>query len=160
MLDSQQGEHVHFTVTDIEKLIPHRAPFLLLDTISCIDFENAAIAGRRVIDSADPVFQGHFPGEPIYPGVLQVEMIGQLALCLVSLLEHHTRDPGQVPAPVKVRVSRVHQAVFYNAIAPGDNLTVIAALVNKDELATTVAGQIYHGDQLCVVALLEACFVD
>jgi len=160
LFDNQQGQQVNFTVSDIQNLIPHRPPFLLLDTISGVDLENAAIVGQRFIDPEDPVFQGHFPADPVYPGVLQIEMVGQLALCMASLLQHNTLDPNNVPAPAKIRASRVHQAVFYSGVMPTDNLTVTAALIDKDELAATAAGQIYCSDQLCVVTLLEVCFVD
>ena len=160
LLDDRQSQHVNFTVTDIQKLIPHRAPFLLLDAISGIDLKNTTIIGQRFIDPADPIFQGHFPGDPVYPGVLQIEMVGQLALCMASLLQHNTLDPDNVPAPAKIRASRVHQSVFYSGVIPGDNLTVTAALIDKDELAATAAGQIYCEDQLCAATLLEVCFLD
>lgn len=160
LFDSQKGEHVNFTVSHIQKLIPHRVPFLLLDSISGVDLNSAVIIGQRFIDPTDPVFQGHFPGEPVYPGALQIEMIGQLSLCLTSFLQYDTLDPDSVPTPAKIRLSRVHQSVFYSGVIPGNNLTVIAALIDQNELTATTAGQVYCSGQLCTITLLEVCFVD
>ena len=67
---------------DIERLVPHRDPFLLVDEITALDLDEKAALGKRVIDPADPILKGHFPGEPIYPGFLMLEMMGQCGLCL------------------------------------------------------------------------------
>ena len=75
-------------IVDIDRdavltMIPHRDPFLFVDKITALDVHGNRIRGRRFISPDDPLFRGHFPGNPIYPGVLQLEMIGQLALCLL-----------------------------------------------------------------------------
>jgi hypothetical protein len=61
---------VNMNRLEIKRLIPHRDPFLLVDTISAIDFDQRALEGKRRISPEDPVFAGHFPGWPIYPGML------------------------------------------------------------------------------------------
>lgn len=159
LLAGNQGTPVCIQRDGIERLVPHRPPFLLIDAITRIDLEGARICGTRRIDPADPVFAGHFPGDPVFPGVLQLEMMGQLGLCLASLVSASTANPVQVAAPVPIRASRVHQAVFYAGVGPGDALTVYAGLVDNDDLAATAAGQIYKGDTLCSVSLLEVCYV-
>src|SRR5271165_658159 len=72
---------VNYDREAIGRLIEHRDPFLLLDTIRAVDPALGCLEGTRWLDPADPVFRGHFPGHPIYPGCLQIEMIGQLGLC-------------------------------------------------------------------------------
>ena len=65
---------------DIERILPHRDPFLLLDRLTGIDLAGELITGTRTVRRDDPVFEGHFPESPVYPGVLELEMIGQLGL--------------------------------------------------------------------------------
>ena len=72
----------------VEKLLPHRDPFLFVDRVTTADLAGGTISGERFIDVRDPVFDGHFPGRPIYPGMLQLETIGQLGLCLFGLIRN------------------------------------------------------------------------
>jgi 3-hydroxyacyl-[acyl-carrier-protein] dehydratase len=65
------------TTRQIEKLIPHRWPFLLVDRIVEYDPENKRIVGLKSVTATEWFFQGHFQGQPIMPGVLQVEALAQ-----------------------------------------------------------------------------------
>ena len=94
---------VHIGRDEIERLIPHRDPFLFVDTISEIDLDSSRIRGQRFIAPSDPVFAGHFPGHAVYPGVLLVETMAQFGLCLL----HFTGKRA-----FNVRFIRIHHAAF------------------------------------------------
>lgn len=137
------------------RLLPHREPFLFVERVTAVDLARRAIAGSRRIDPADPVFAGHFPGAPIYPGVLQLETIGQLAICLASLLEHRGELPPVGAAPPDVRALKIHTALFPEAVRPGDELSILATMIEHDEFGAICAGQLRRGDATTAFAVME-----
>jgi len=70
-------------VTDVQAVLPHRFPFLLVDRILAFEGENKII-GMKSVTINEPYFQGHFPGHPVMPGVLQLEAMAQVASILMS----------------------------------------------------------------------------
>jgi 3-hydroxyacyl-[acyl-carrier-protein] dehydratase len=144
---------------DIERLIPHRDPFLLIDTITDVDLQGQAIRGERWLDPTDAIFRGHFPGRPVYPGVLQIECIGQLGLCLLQLLSTGTVKILPMMQPRDARAVRVHGAEFFEPVSPGDRLTVIAQVLAQDEFLATCVGQIVRGGTPCSFGAMEVYFV-
>lgn len=144
---------------EIEGLIPHRDPFLLLDEITAVDHEQEALEGRRLISPDDPVFVGHFPDDPIYPGVLLLEMAGQLGLCLMALRDRRMRgvNSDAVNLP-KVRLMRIHASVFLAPVLPNDEVTLRAVLMEDTGLSFTFAGQVARGATICALGITEACY--
>lgn len=96
----------------ITDAIPHRPPFLLVDEI--IGIEGHTIRTRRRVDPADPVFIGHFPGNPILPGVLVCESIFQSAAILIARVLDGAME-NTVPV-----LTRITGAKFKHPIRPGD----------------------------------------
>ncbi len=96
----------------ITEAIPHRPPFLLVDEVIAI--EGNTIRTRRRADPADPVFKGHFPNNPILPGVLVCESLFQSAAILMAHLLEGAMDNA---VPVLTRVSN---AKFKHPVKPGD----------------------------------------
>jgi 3-hydroxymyristoyl/3-hydroxydecanoyl-(acyl carrier protein) dehydratase len=144
---------VRYAGTDLHAMLPHRAPFLLLDEVTSVDLEARTIAGGRTIRPDDPVLAGHFPGEPIYPGVLLVEAMSQLGGCLAHLVE------GPDAAPASIWMARILHALFLEAVRPWDRLTLYSTLID-DDLATWCANQVYRGETLCTLAVLEGYHVE
>lgn len=139
----------------IERLVPHRDPFLFVDRITQVDLEQRAARGHRRIDAADPVFEGHFPDYPVYPGALLVETMGQLAICLHHLIcwNRVTVQEDDVPPPV--RLLRVQHAIFLDEVRPGDELTMLDKQVDADTFTMTCAAQALKGDKIVAAALME-----
>jgi 3-hydroxyacyl-[acyl-carrier-protein] dehydratase len=77
-IPSQNKELTSFDIDRILQLLPHRYPFLMIDKIIEVDSDNSAI-GIKNISVNEPVFQGHFPGKPVFPGVLIIEGMAQTA---------------------------------------------------------------------------------
>jgi 3-hydroxyacyl-[acyl-carrier-protein] dehydratase len=75
---SIRRELTSMDIADILKLLPHRYPFLLIDRIIEVDGDNSGI-GIKNVTFNEPIFQGHFPGEPVFPGVLIIEGMAQTA---------------------------------------------------------------------------------
>jgi 3-hydroxyacyl-[acyl-carrier-protein] dehydratase len=149
-----------FGRNEIERLLPHRAPFLLLDDVTEVDLAEQTIRGRRRIDPDDPVFRGHFPGHPVYPGVLQLEMIGQMALCLLHFLASGSTRITDATVPRNVRAVRVHFAEFLSPVGPGDQLSVICRAIRLDDFTGICAGQILRKETICSFGVSEVYFLD
>ncbi len=164
----QETRPVELGRADVERILPHRDPFLFVDAITAVDLDQAALRGRRTIRPDDPIFVGHFPGQPIYPGVLQIETMGQLGVCLAHFANGRTHEIAPGVKPTNVRAFKVHHALFQAEVLPGDELTVLARLLSADEYTAICAGQLLktrgNGEAMeptiCALAVMEVYFVD
>lgn len=143
----------------IERILPHREPFLLVDEITAVDLEQRGIWARRRVAPDDPVFAGHFPGHPVYPGVLQVELLGQAGLCGLYFCNNATLEVVPDLPMLDARALQVHDAVFIAEVGPGDELTVLAKILDQDAYTATLVGQVFRGQQVCSLATVEAYLV-
>lgn len=124
---------------EIMAIIPHRYPFLLVDTI--LELEPGARAvGEKLVTANEPQFQGHFPGNPIMPGVLIIEALAQTgAVAALSMPEHK----GKL-----VLFAGVDGARFKRPVRPGDVLRLEVSLekmrrsIGKGQGRATVGGQL------------------
>jgi 3-hydroxyacyl-[acyl-carrier-protein] dehydratase len=106
-------EPIH-TTREIEQLLPHRWPFLLVDRIDEYDPEAMRIVGRKAVTATEWFFQGHFPGMPVMPGVLQIEALAQTMGVYVARQEGFGDRIGLFAAIEDCRFKRV--------VKPGDVL--------------------------------------
>ena len=144
---------------DIKRVLPHREPFLLVDKLTGVSFDEEAIAGSRFISSDDPIFAGHFPDYPVYPGCLEVEMIGQLGLCLHYFLESRSTAVPTEDRPMNVRATRIVGAHYLAPVLPGTEVTLLAKKLEYDEYFATMIGQVITDGKVACVAIGEVCFL-
>ncbi len=107
---------------EIETLIPHRFPFLLVDR--CFDYvEGQSIRGIKCVSANEPFFQGHFPGRPLMPGVLQIEAMAQASAVLMS------KTLKVDPAVSGIMFMSVESAKFRRPVRPGDVLNMSVEVI-------------------------------
>ncbi|WP_213818635.1 3-hydroxyacyl-ACP dehydratase FabZ [Garciella nitratireducens] len=124
---------------EIQKMIPHRYPFLLVDRIIEIE-EGKKAVGIKNVTANEPFFQGHFPENPIMPGVLMVEALAQVgAVCVLSQQEYQ----GKLAV-----FAGVDKLRFKKQVIPGDQLRMEVELISikrgigKAKAVATVENQI------------------
>ena len=103
---------------EIEKYLPHRYPFLLLDRVLSMETDpEKKLVGVKSVAKNEPFFQGHFPGNPVMPGVLIIESMAQAAGMLANLDAELHGKTGELYYLVKVDKAR-----FSKTVIPGDQL--------------------------------------
>ncbi len=105
---------------DIQKIIPHRYPFLLVDKIIEMEPGKKAV-GIKNVTANEPFFQGHFPGNPIMPGVLQVEALAQVGAVSVLSMEE---NKGKL-----VVFAGIDNLKFKKQVLPGDTLRLEVEII-------------------------------
>ena len=107
---------------DIEKYLPHRYPFLLIDRVVSMQMEpEKKLIGIKNVTVNEPFFTGHFPGNPVMPGVLMIEAMAQAAGMLAHLAAETAGEKGELYFLVKVDNAR-----FSQIVVPGDQLVLEA----------------------------------
>lgn len=140
-----------FSAKDIEAILPHRYPFLLVDRILEINLEENEILGVKNVTVNEPFFQGHFPGAPIMPGVLILEALAQTGGVLV-----HQKGYNQKIAVLL----NVANAKFRKPVIPGDVLLLHAKGLHISGNGGKVKAKAMIGQVLAVEAELSFALVN
>lgn len=131
MTDARTGKPYEIDIKRILNNLPHRYPFLLVDKVAELDLENSRILGLKNVSINESFFQGHFPGEPIMPGVLILEALAQTGGILMY-------EKGYTQIKVLASINR---AKFRKIVRPGDVLELQAVAVHLSSLGGKVRGE-------------------
>mgnify|MGYP000664775273 FL=1 len=128
-----------YTTQEIMEILPHRHPFLLIDTIEELEPGRRAV-GKKCVTFSEPYFAGHFPGNPVMPGVLIIEALAQTgAAAILSLPENRGKT---------AYFAGIDKAKFKQMVRPGDVLTLETQIIRTKgpigvgEAVATVDGKL------------------
>ncbi len=141
------------TYKEIIQLLPHRYPFLLVDRVTEFEPYKRAV-GYKNVSANEEFFQGHFPGEPVMPGVLIIEAMGQTGgiLARLSMMEEEEGEPE----PKLVIFMGIDKVKFRRQVVPGDQLRMEVETIRTGSKIWKLAGKAYVDDSLAAQAEMTA----
>lgn len=131
---------------EIQAIIPHRYPFLLVDRIIELDKGKRAV-GIKNVSNGDSFFQGHFPGHPIMPGVLIIEALAQVGTVAILTMPEYEGYLGLFAGLDDVK--------FKKQVIPGDQLRLEVELVKLRKTFGVAKGRAYVGEDLAAEGTLK-----
>ncbi len=143
-----------FDIQEIQEMLPHRYPFLLVDRITDIK-AGEEVEGYLNISITNAVFQGHFPGHPIYPGVLIIEGMAQTG----AILPFTILDKEHLKEKVVYFMS-IDKAKFRKPVKPGDKLVYKVKTIKHRGKIWQLGAKAYVDEELVAEAELKAMIMD
>ncbi len=137
----------------IKRMIPHRYPFLLVDRVEAIRAHESAV-GIKNVTANEPFFQGHFPAEPVMPGVLIVESMAQTAAVLV------VESLGRIDEDLLVYFMTIDKCRFRAKVVPGDVLELHVRVIRNRGNVYRFAGEARVAGRLAAEAEFSAMIID
>lgn len=141
-----------FKIEEIQRFLPHRYPFLLVDRVLEM-VPGKSIVGLKNVTINEAFFQGHFPQIKIMPGVLIVEAIAQAG----GILLYHSIDNPQTKI---VLLSKIENARFRKPVVPGDQLRLTAQIIKLKSRICHLSGQALVDGEVVVEGELMASLLD
>jgi 3-hydroxyacyl-[acyl-carrier-protein] dehydratase len=139
-------------IVQIQRILPHRYPFLLIDRVLEVERKKRILALKNVSVN-EPFFNGHFPGQPIMPGVLIIEAMAQAggALLLTEIPDRH----GKLMV-----FTGIERAKFRRPVVPGDQLRIEVKVVVWRTNAVKMLGRAQVDGKLACEAMISCRLVD
>lgn len=138
-------------IRGILELLPHRYPFILVDRVLEVE-KGKSIVGLKNVSMGEPFFQGHFPGEPVMPGVLILEGMAQVGGLLAYL------SAPEMIGEKLVYFAGLDKVRFRKVVRPGDQLIFKLEMIRQKTKLTKMSGKAYVNDELVTEAELMATF--
>jgi len=143
-------------VMEIQQILPHRYPFLLVDRVTELT-KGESIISYKNVSISEPVFQGHFPDHPIYPGVMILEGMAQAG----GVLAFESMDMTKEEAAQKVvYFMSIDKAKFRAPVRPGDKLEYKISVIKQKGAIWMLEGKAFVDGNLVSQAELKAMIVD
>ena len=148
---------MQLNVTEIQKILPHRFPFLLIDRVTEME-AGESITAYKNVSISEPIFQGHFPDHPIYPGVMIVEGMAQAGgvLAFKSLSDEEQNDAENKV----VYFMSIDKCKFRAPVTPGDKLEYQISVIKHRGDIWVLKGEAFVDGKLVTEAELKAMIVD
>lgn len=135
------------TITDIEKCIPHRYPFLLLDRV--LEYtKGESIRAIKTVSGCEPLLQGHFPGNPLVPGVIMIEGLAQASAVLGKLTKGDECNT--------CLLMEINETRFRRKVVPGDVLEYNVRVAKRRSHFFWFEGEAKVGDEVAALAKFSA----
>lgn len=148
---SLEGHTVVLDIEAIQRILPHRYPFLMIDRVLEIE-AGKRVVGIKNVSANEPFFQGHYPGQPVMPGVLIVEALAQTAAILMGY-----EETAGDRVPLFMGIDR---ARFRRRVVPGDQLRLEVEVIQRRRNIMKAEGRAFVGDDLAADAVLMATAVE
>jgi len=146
-----------YDVVEIQKILPHRYPFLLVDRVTELE-KGVSIEAFKNVSISEPVFQGHFPDHPIYPGVMIIEGMAQ-AGGILAFQSSSAEDQEDMNDKVVYFMS-IDKAKFRSPVTPGDQLVYRLTVIKQRGAIWQLSAKAYVAEKLVAEAELKAMIVD
>jgi 3-hydroxyacyl-[acyl-carrier-protein] dehydratase len=144
-------------VVAIQEILPHRYPFLLVDRVTEIE-EGKSIKAYKNVSISEPVFEGHFPGHPIYPGVMIIEGMAQAGGVLA--FKSASEEEQEAAKNKVVYFMSIDKCKFRQPVRPGDRLEYRLEVLKHRGNIWVLEGKAYVDETLVAEAELKAMIVD
>jgi 3-hydroxyacyl-[acyl-carrier-protein] dehydratase len=156
-----------FSKKEVLQFIPHRDPFLFIDSVESItlkdwsygkpvsnsrDAVGGLITANFFVDESLPMFKGHFPGKPIFPGVVQVEAMAQASSFVMAFF---IKNPMELKT-LDVALARVESARFRRPVLPNTHLTIKSTIIKYRKPIMVTECQVFDGSDVVSEALISA----
>lgn len=142
-----------YDIQEIQRRMPHRYPFSLVDRVESVNDDKTEIIAIKNVTINEPFFQGHFPGAPVMPGVLQLEAMAQVCgLLAYERLTEEERNDGRI-----FFFAGIENAKFKHTVVPGDTLRIEARFLHSRMGMSKFEAKAFVGETLaCSAVMLSA----